>query len=113
MIVFDYYLIDDILLTAQVILPGKQKSPHIYQCHAVYIFGYSSLSFCSHHSQVNAVGTANGYGLDRRIRVCVLAGSQVFSSILSRQFLGYTQPPIQRVLVAHSPGVKWLISTKV
>jgi hypothetical protein len=51
------------------------------------------------------VGTATDYRLDDRgIGVQVPVGSRIFST--SRLVLGSTQPPIQWVLGALSPGVK-------
>jgi hypothetical protein len=71
---------------------------------ADWIFG----SLLSSESRDNAVGTANGCGLDDLgVGVRVLVGSRIFSA-LSRPALGRTQPPIQRVRGTLSPGVKRL-----
>jgi hypothetical protein len=57
-------------------------------------------------SQDSSVGIATGYGLgDRGVGVRVPVGSRIFSTS-SRPALGSTQPPIQWVPVALSPGVK-------
>jgi hypothetical protein len=62
---------------------------------------------CVLHTQEirnSAVNIATGYGLDgRRIGVQVPVGARIFSTSL-RQFLGPTQPPVQWVPEAHSPG---------
>jgi hypothetical protein len=57
-------------------------------------------------SRDSAVGIATGYGLDGRgVGVRVPVGSRFFSTS-SRPVLGPTQPPIQWVSGALSPGVK-------
>jgi hypothetical protein len=59
-------------------------------------------------SQESVVGIATGYGLDDGgvgIRVPVRS-KMFFSARLSRQALGFTQPPIQWVPGALSTGVK-------
>jgi hypothetical protein len=54
----------------------------------------------------NVVGIVTGYGLvDGGFGVQVLVGSRIFS-VSSRRALGPTQPPIEWVLGAFSPGVK-------
>jgi hypothetical protein len=58
-------------------------------------------------SRDSAVGTAIGYGLDGlRVGVRVPVESRIFLSTSSRIVLGQTQPPIQWVPGALSPGVK-------
>jgi hypothetical protein len=64
-----------------------------------------------HRSWDSIVGIATGYGLDdREVRVQVPVGSRIFSSPRhsdrSTPALGSTQPPIQWVPGALSPGVK-------
>jgi hypothetical protein len=55
----------------------------------------------------SAVGIATGYGLDDQgVGVRVPVGSRIFFSKSSRLALGSTQPPIQWVPGALSPGVK-------
>jgi hypothetical protein len=57
-------------------------------------------------SRDSSVGVATDYGLDdRRVGVRVPVGSRIFSTS-SRPALGPTQPPVQWVLGALSPGVK-------
>jgi hypothetical protein len=57
-------------------------------------------------SRDSSVGIATGYGLDDRgVGVRVPVGSGIFSTS-SRPALGPTQPPIQWVAGALSPGVK-------
>jgi hypothetical protein len=59
-------------------------------------------------SRDSSVGIATSYGLDGRgigVRVPVVVGIFLFS-ISSRPALGFTQPPIQWVPGALSPGVK-------
>jgi hypothetical protein len=52
-------------------------------------------------------GIATGYGLDDRgVGVQVLVGLRIFSSPRRLDWLRYTQPPIQWVPRALSPGVK-------
>jgi hypothetical protein len=62
---------------------------------------------CTKHDSV--VGIATGYRLDDRgVRVRVPVGSRIFfPPRRSNRFWGSTQPPIQWVPVALSPGVKW------
>jgi hypothetical protein len=57
-------------------------------------------------SQDSVAGIATGYGLDGQgVGVRVPVGSKDFSTS-SRSALGATEPPIQWVLGALSPGVK-------
>jgi hypothetical protein len=57
-------------------------------------------------TQDSVVGTATGYGLDDRgVGVRVPVGSRIFSTS-SRPALGPTQPAIQWVPGALSPGIK-------
>jgi hypothetical protein len=59
-------------------------------------------------SQDSAVGIATGYGLhDRGVRILVPVGSRILFSMSSGLALGPSQPPIQWVPGALSPGVKW------
>jgi hypothetical protein len=61
------------------------------------------LSSCAARSRDSAVGIATSYGLDDRgIGVRVPVGSRIFTSLRS------TQPPVQWVTGALSPGVKRL-----
>jgi hypothetical protein len=58
-------------------------------------------------SQDSIVGLASGYRLDDHgVGVRVLVGSRIFFPMSSGPALGRTQPPIQWVLGALSPGVK-------
>jgi hypothetical protein len=59
-------------------------------------------------SRDSVVGIATGYGLnDQRVRVRIPAGASIFHfSMSSRPALGSTQPPIQWVAGAVSPGLK-------
>jgi hypothetical protein len=66
---------------------------------------YSNNTTESYRSRGSVVGTATGYGLnDRVVGVRVPVGSRIFS-ISSRPTLGSTQPPVQWVPGALSPGV--------
>jgi hypothetical protein len=57
-------------------------------------------------SRDSSVGMASGHGLeDRGVRVRIPEGSRIFS-MSSRPVLGSTQPPIQWIPGAISPGVK-------
>jgi hypothetical protein len=69
----------------------------------VYLmFEQTSKNYHSPFLNSSSVGAATGYGLDGlRAGVYVLVGAR-----LSRPGLGPTQPPIQWVLMALSPGVK-------
>jgi hypothetical protein len=69
---------------------------YIFRC-SLYLKGYYN----------SVVGIPTGYGLDDRgVGVRVPVGSRIFSSTLSRPALGPTQPPIQWVPGAVSPGVR-------
>jgi hypothetical protein len=55
----------------------------------------------------NVVGIVTGYGLDDRgVGVWVLVEARIFTSTSSTPGLGSTQPSIQWVPKAFSPGVK-------
>jgi hypothetical protein len=63
-------------------------------------------NYCRYVSRGSVVGITTGYGLDDRgVRVRDLIGLRLLST-LSRPALGLTQPPIEWVPGALSPGVK-------
>jgi hypothetical protein len=78
-------------LTKRSSVAAKQFFPFIY----------------SAKSQDSVVGIATGYELDDRgVGVRVPVGSRIFSSPCRPDRLRHTQPPIQWVREALSPGVK-------
>jgi hypothetical protein len=71
-----------------------------------YQFQWTILNHKNAFEIFSTVGIATGYGLnDRRVAVRVPVGSRIFS-MSSGPALGPTQPPIQWVPKALSPGVK-------
>jgi hypothetical protein len=68
---------------------------------------YCRSTTCFIENGDSAVGIATGYGLDGRgIGVRVPVAAKYFLSASSTTVLGPTQPPVQWVLGALSPGVK-------
>jgi hypothetical protein len=66
---------------------------------------YFHIGFCTVRSRDSAVSIATGYGLDDRGSIPSKGKIFLFSTA-SRPALGPTQPSIQYVLGALSPGVK-------
>jgi hypothetical protein len=76
----------------------------------LFRYSFNEMNFCNYERSVGSrdsvVGIATGYGLDDRgVGVRVPLASRIFST-LSRPALGSTQPPVQWVPGALSPGVK-------